>query len=137
MVYGNSGALSKFSLAIFVEIGTIFRQQDTPLHSFGGKIRIWSKSALNPLWRSLPFAVKGGFYLVGDTQKRVPLSESGFEVEPEECMGAVALGYSALPPSVFMVPPEKGQDKSDCGDKSSGVQTFQSRLLHTEGQCGV
>jgi len=68
-------------LAIFMEIGTIFTQQDTPAHSFGGK----SKSDANPrnsLWRNLPFAVKGGFYLVGDVQKRASLSDDGLEIEP-------------------------------------------------------
>ena len=40
VVYGNWGALSKFSLAISVKIRTILGQQDTPRHSFQRKIRI-------------------------------------------------------------------------------------------------
>jgi len=70
-----------------MESGTIFSQQDTPAHSFGGEIKIREKSSLNSLWWSLPFTVKGGFYLVADAQKYASLSEGGLKVETEECMG--------------------------------------------------
>jgi len=49
VIYGNSGAISRLSLAIFMEIGTIFRQQDSPIHSFGGKIKIYGTLLLKPL----------------------------------------------------------------------------------------
>ena len=53
--------------------------------------------ALNPLRRSLPSDVKGGFYLVGDAQKCAPLSESGLEVEPKESMDDVEGNHDGQP----------------------------------------